>query len=71
MHKTTMNLGDDIQAYASAQFLPQIDYMVQRENIDSFQSEHNEPVGVIMSAWWMWQKWNWPPALCLSWSACI
>jgi len=62
MHKTTMNLGDDIQSYASAQFLPHIDYMVERENIDSFRSEGNEPVGVIMSAWWMWQKWNWPPA---------
>ena len=65
MHKTTMNLGDDIQAYASAQFLPHVDYLVERENIDSFQSEGNEPVGVIMSAWWMWQKWNWPPAECI------
>lgn len=60
-----MNLGDDIQSYASAQFLPQIDYTVQRENMDSFQSEGNEPVAVIMSAWWMWQKWNWPPAECI------
>ena len=34
MHKTTMNLGDDIQAYASAQFLPHVDYLVERENID-------------------------------------
>lgn len=65
MHKITMNLGDDIQAYASAQFLPQIDYIVDRENLDTFQSEGNEPVGVIMSAWWMWQKWNWPPAECI------
>lgn len=65
MHKTTMNLGDDIQAYASAQFLPHVDYLVERENIDSFRSEGNEPVGVIMSAWWMWQKWNWPPAECI------
>lgn len=65
MHKTTMNLGDDIQSYASAQFLPHIDYLVERENIDSFKSEGNEPVGVIMSAWWMWQKWNWPPAECI------
>ncbi len=65
MHQTTMNLGDDIQSYASAQFLPQIDYTVQRENMDSFQSEGNEPVAVIMSAWWMWQKWNWPPAECI------
>lgn len=65
MHKITMNLGDDIQSYASAQFLPHIDYIVDRENLDTFQSEGNEPVGVIMSAWWMWQKWNWPPAECI------
>ncbi|MCM1283726.1 MAG: polysaccharide pyruvyl transferase family protein [Muribaculaceae bacterium] len=65
MHKTTMNLGDDIQSYASSRFLPHTDYIVDRENIDSFRSENNEPVGVIMSAWWMWQKWNWPPAECI------
>jgi hypothetical protein len=65
MHKTTMNLGDDIQSYASAQFLPHIDYIVDRENLDSFRSEGNEPVGVIMSAWWMLHKWNWPPVECI------
>lgn len=65
MHKSTMNLGDDIQSYASARFLPHIDYVVDRENLDKFESEGNEPVGVIMSAWWMWQKWNWPPAECI------
>lgn len=65
LHKTTMNLGDDIQTYASMQHLPSVDYIVERENTDSFHSENNEPVAVIMSAWWMWQKWNWPPAECI------
>ncbi len=65
MHTTTRNLGDEIQSYASARFLPHVDYIVDRENIDAFQSENNEPVAVIMSAWWMWQKWNWPPAECI------
>lgn len=65
MHKTTKNLGDDIQSYASSLFYPHTDYVVDRENIDTFASKGNEPVGVIMSAWWMWQKWNWPPAECI------
>ncbi len=62
LHPTTMNIGDDIQAYASSRFLPSIDYFLDREALDTFESEGNEPVAVIFSAWWMWKKWNWPPA---------
>lgn len=65
MHKTTMNKGDDIQTYAAASLLPKVDYVVERENTDKFQSENNEPVAVLMNAWWMWEKWNWPPAECI------
>ncbi|WP_042702771.1 polysaccharide pyruvyl transferase family protein [Methanobrevibacter arboriphilus] len=61
-HRYTKNLGDDIQAYASSRFLPQIDYMVDREELDTFTSENNEAVSVIMSAWMFRKKWNWPPA---------
>ena len=61
-HKTTMNLGDDIQTYAAAKLLPSVDYILPREKLDSFKSENNEPVATVMNAWWMWQKWNWPPA---------
>lgn len=65
IHKTTMNLGDDIQSYAAAKLLPEYKYCLARENLDTFKSENNEPVGVVMNAWWMWQKWNWPPAECI------
>lgn len=65
LHKTTMNLGDDIQTYAAAKLLPRVDYLVNREYIDSFESENNEPVAVVMNAWWMWKKWNWPPSSCI------
>ncbi|RBQ22781.1 hypothetical protein ALNOE001_14740 [Candidatus Methanobinarius endosymbioticus] len=61
-HRYTKNLGDDIQAYASSRFLPQIDYMVDREELDTFKSKNNEAVSVIMSAWMFRKKWNWPPA---------
>ncbi len=61
-NKSNMNIGDDIQAYATERFLPQIDYYIDRENIDSFAPDNSEPVAVIMNAWYMWRKWNWPPS---------
>lgn len=60
-HRYTQNLGDDIQAYASSRFLPQIDYIIDREELDTFKSNNNEAVNVIMSAWMFRKKWNWPP----------
>lgn len=57
-----VNLGDDIQAYATSRFLPSIDYFIDRETINSFKSENDEPVAVIMNAWYMWEKWHWPPS---------
>ena len=64
-HKTTMNLGDDIQSYAAVRLLPRVDYPLTRESLDNFASEHGEPVGVLMGHWWLWSKWNWPPAECI------
>ena len=61
-NKSNMNIGDDIQAYATARFLPQVDYFIDRETIDSFTPDDGEPVAVIMNAWYMWHKWNWPPS---------
>jgi len=65
VNNNNVNLGDDIQSYAAAQFLPKIDYFVDRETIDTFQSDNNEAVACIFSAWWMRKKWNFPPASCL------
>ena len=62
MHKPTTNWGDDIQSYAIKQFLPHVDYIINREKINSFKSKDEKPVAVIMAAWWMWHKWNWPPS---------
>lgn len=59
------NIGDDIQAYATARYLPSIDYFIDREHINDFKSNGNEPVAVIMNAWYMWRKWNWPPSRCI------
>ncbi|MCD7735402.1 MAG: polysaccharide pyruvyl transferase family protein [Lachnospiraceae bacterium] len=62
LNKGNVNIGDDIQAFAATQFLPSFDYLVEREHIDDFVSDDGEPVGVIMNAWYMWAKWNWPPS---------
>ena len=62
MHKPTTNWGDDIQSYAIKQFLPHVDYIINREVINTFKPEDEEPVAVVMAAWWMWYKWNWPPS---------
>jgi hypothetical protein len=59
------NLGDDVQSYAASLFLPSVDCQVDRETIDTFESEDGGPVAVIMAAWWMRKKWNFPPARCI------
>lgn len=60
--KTTKNIGDDVQSYAESLWLPQVDYMVDIEDMEGFVSDNDEPVATIMSAWYMWKKWNWPPS---------
>lgn len=65
IHKDTRNIGDDMQSYAASQFLPRIDYCLTRDDMMDFKSDEGEPVAAIANAWYMWQKWNWPPAKCI------
>jgi len=62
--ENTDNIGDDIQTFAQKRFLPKVDYYIDREQLDTFYPEKNleEPVAVIMNAWYMYQKYNWPPS---------
>lgn len=60
-NKANVNMGDDIQTFATARFLPHVDYFIDRERMDEFYSENKEPVAMIMNAWYMWAKWHWPP----------
>lgn len=64
VNENNRNIGDDIQSYAAAQFLPRVDVLVDREKLDifSYKKDSNEPVAIIMAAWFMWRKFNWPPA---------
>lgn len=51
-NKYALNLGDDIQTYAQARFLPRIDYLIDREAIDSFVPDKKEYVATILNAWY-------------------
>lgn len=60
LYKNTDNIGDDIQSYAAYRFLPRVDYVIDREELDKFVPEKKEKVKVIMNAWYMYNKYNFP-----------
>lgn len=62
LFKNTDNIGDDIQSYAQSQFLPHIDYFIDREEIGTFISDQKEKVNCIMNSWWLSKRSNWPPS---------
>ena len=44
IYKDTDNIGDDILSYAASRFLPQIDYIIDREQLDIFAPNKKEIV---------------------------
>lgn len=58
----TDNLGDDIQSYATKRYLPHVDYLIERENLNEFTSDDNHKVAVIMAGWFLYEHLNWPPS---------
>lgn len=56
----TDNIGDDIQSYAAKCFLPAVDCVIDREQMDTFEAD--ESVKTIMNGWYMYSKFNWPPS---------
>lgn len=59
-YKDTDNIGDDIQSYAVFRKMPQVDYLIDREHLDSFTA--NEAVAVVLNGWFLHNKYNWPPS---------
>ena len=49
VYPETQNLGDDIQSYAAMQFLPRVDYYLDRERLNFFQSEDAKKGSSIMT----------------------
>lgn len=66
VYHNTQNIGDDIQSYAAAQLLPQVDYYIERESLDTFRPAEDEPVNVIMNGWFMHNKLAWPVSNCIN-----
>ncbi len=60
--KNTDNIGDDVQSYAASRFLPHIDYIIDREEVDSFVSDDKETVNCIMNGWWLSNRSCFPPS---------
>ena len=60
----SINIGDEIQDLAAMRFLPQVDEVVYREQINSFvpKSEGKLQTKLIMNAWWMWKPENFLPS---------
>jgi len=55
----TLNLGDEIQSLAVAQFLPRVDDFLDREKLDEYSGD---PIRLIVNGWYMHQPGSWPPA---------
>lgn len=66
VYKDSRNIGDDIQSYAAAALLPQVDYYIEREHLDIFRPNEQEPVNVIINGWLMFNKLGWPISPCIN-----
>ena len=64
--KETLNIGDDIQSYAASLLLPRVDYYIEREHLDVFRPEEEEPVNAIINGWLMNNKLGWPVSTCIN-----
>lgn len=59
-YSLSYNVGDQVQSLAAKQFLPRVDYYIDRDNLHN-AAKIGEEVKVIMNGWWMSQSNNWPP----------
>lgn len=57
-YDTSVNLGDQVQSFAAEQYLPRLDYQVDRDSLHQVE----EPTSVIMNGWFSDKPENWPPS---------
>lgn len=55
----TDNIGDEIQSIAAKRFLPSVDYYINRDNFNEFNS--NDKIKMILNGWFTHSPENWPP----------
>lgn len=58
---STNNLGDDIQSLAAIQFLPYVNFLMNRDYISRYKPP--KYTKVIFNGWYMEKPENWPPDL--------
>lgn len=58
----THNIGDDILSYAAKQFLPRVDYYIDRESLDVFMPDTREYVATIVNGWYLHQNYTFQPS---------
>ena len=54
-----INLGDEVQGFPGLQYLPFVDFFVERDDLR--KSERKEQITVFFNAWWGAGHANWPP----------
>lgn len=60
----TENIGDNIQTIAALRFVPQVDYIFDRDNINATKIKSSDEVKLIMNGWYMHHRngvFDWPP----------
>jgi hypothetical protein len=62
----TNNLGDEIQSIAARQFLPQIDFFVDRDDWTTSGSGPADAAKIILNGWFTHSPEKWPPPPFLS-----
>ncbi|HKZ34258.1 MAG TPA: polysaccharide pyruvyl transferase family protein [Patescibacteria group bacterium] len=60
----TMNLGDDVQTLAQKQYLPKVDYFINRERLNFVHEDipTQDKIKIILSGWFLHNVDNWPPS---------
>jgi Polysaccharide pyruvyl transferase len=61
-YRNTGNIGDEIQSLAARQFLPQVDYLIDREELNQFSPGRDKRVWTILNGWYCHKPENWPPS---------
>jgi hypothetical protein len=61
-YRGTGNIGDEIQSLASRQFLPRVDFVVDREFLNLFEIPEGGRAKMILHGWFSHQPENWPPS---------
>jgi len=62
VYANTNNLGDEIQSLAVKRFLPRVDSMVDRDNLNAFAPLEGARHKVVLNGWFTGAPENWPPS---------